>query len=120
LKVCVIDEDRATYAYVSKDFAQVEWFRDVESFLRQLERSAEPVAVVADVQQPDMDGVELVQRLRDLGHTWPVILICEDADVATAVRAIRHGADDFLEKRRLGSLLAVSLRRLLQSDRAAH
>lgn len=60
----------------------------------------EPAAcVVTDVRMPDMDGVEVVQRLRALhGDAWPVIVMTGHADVALAVQLMKSGVADFIEK----------------------
>jgi len=117
VSLTVIDEDSATYACVVNEFATVQWFQCAETFLGQLKDPTVPAVIVADVRLPGMDGVELVQRLRDLGHSAAVVLVCEDADVATAVDAIRHGADDFLEKPISHSMLVNRIRRLLRDKK---
>lgn len=54
--------------------------------------------VVTDVQMPEIDGLELQQRLVAAGCTLPVIIITGHSDVPMAVRALKAGAVDFLEK----------------------
>ena len=51
--------------------------------------------VVTDIRMPDMDGLQLFQRLRDLDAEIPVILITGHGDIATAVQCMREGAYDF-------------------------
>jgi len=60
----------------------------------------EPSAcIITDVRMPDMDGVEVVRRLKDLkGHAWPVIVITGHADVPLAVQMMKAGVVDFIEK----------------------
>ena len=48
--------------------------------------------VVTDIRMPDMDGLQLFQRLRDLDAEIPVILITGHGDIATAVQCMREGA----------------------------
>ncbi len=55
-------------------------------------------AVVADLMMPEMDGIELVGRLREIDRTLPVIVLTANATVERAVEAIRVGATDFLQK----------------------
>ncbi len=54
--------------------------------------------VVTDLRMPGMDGLELVARLHDLEPTLPVIVVTSDSEVATAVAAVRAGANDYLTK----------------------
>jgi two-component system, LuxR family, response regulator FixJ len=54
--------------------------------------------LLLDVQMPDMDGLQLQAQLAALGVELPVIVLTGKADVTTAVRAMKAGAVDFLEK----------------------
>ena len=54
--------------------------------------------MLLDVQMPGMDGLELQARLGDLGVRVPLIVMTGHGDVPTAVRAMKAGAVDFLEK----------------------
>jgi two-component system response regulator FixJ len=51
-----------------------------------------------DVQMPEMDGLELQARLRAMKVTLPVIVMTGQGDVQSAVRAMKAGAVDFIEK----------------------
>jgi two-component system response regulator FixJ len=54
--------------------------------------------ILLDVRMPGMDGLELQRRLGDLGIRLPVIVMTGHGDIATAVRAMKAGAFDFIEK----------------------
>ena len=54
--------------------------------------------VVSDIRMPDMDGLELHQKIRAIDSEIPVILITGHGDIAMAVQAIRDGVYDFIEK----------------------
>jgi two-component system C4-dicarboxylate transport response regulator DctD len=54
--------------------------------------------VVTDIRMPGMDGMTLLGRIRDIDPDIPTILITGHGDVQLAVRAMREGAYDFLEK----------------------
>ncbi len=54
--------------------------------------------LITDLRMPDMDGVELLRRLRDNDTMLPAIVITGNGDVQMAVEAMKHGAIDFIEK----------------------
>ncbi len=55
-------------------------------------------AVVTDIRMPSIDGMTLMRRVRDIDPDIPVILVTGHGDVQLAVRAMREGAYDFIEK----------------------
>jgi two-component system, LuxR family, response regulator FixJ len=57
-----------------------------------------PGCLVSDIRLPGIDGLELLKTLIDRNMPFPVVLITGHADTALAVRAIRAGAVDFVEK----------------------
>jgi len=73
-----------------------------------------PACVISEVRLPDMSGIELIDALRNRGVHSPVILLAADSDVATAVKAMRAGALDFIEKPHVDRLLAWHVGRLLE------
>lgn len=54
--------------------------------------------VLSDIRMPGMDGLTLMSRIREIDAEIPVILITGHGDVQLAVRAMREGAHDFIEK----------------------
>jgi two-component system C4-dicarboxylate transport response regulator DctD len=69
--------------------------------------------VVSDIRMPGMDGMSFLQRVRDLDAEIPVILVTGHGDVQLAVKAMREGAYDFLEKPFTPHQLAAIIRRAL-------
>ena len=57
-----------------------------------------PDALLLDVWLPDIDGLEVLKRIRAGGSDLPVIVISGHGDVEMAVSAVKSGADDFLQK----------------------
>jgi FixJ family two-component response regulator len=56
-----------------------------------------PACVILDLELPDASGIDLQRQLITEDHP-PIIFLTGDGDVPTAVRAIKHGAIDFLIK----------------------
>lgn len=54
--------------------------------------------LVTDLRMPLMSGIELVETLRERGVSMPAIVISAHGDIKQAVRALKCGATDFMEK----------------------
>ncbi|MEA3057576.1 MAG: two-component system, LuxR family, response regulator FixJ [Sphingomonadales bacterium] len=74
--------------------------RTYESGAQLLERSAEldEGCILLDIRMPGMDGLEVQQALQEKGVALPVIIMTGHGDVGLAVRAMKAGAVDFIEK----------------------
>lgn len=68
-----------------------------------------PAPILLDVRMAKMDGMQVLEHLRRERITWPVIMITAHGDVATAVRAVKLGAMEFLEKPLAVNLLEEAL-----------
>ena len=78
--------------------------------------------ILLDLWMPGMDGLEVQTRLRRMGVLLPVIVMTAGGDVQTAVRAMKAGAIDFIEKpfddEALLNAIKASLAPAGQGDRA--
>ncbi len=68
--------------------------------------------VLCDIKMPEMDGIEVLERILDKSQDIPVIMISGHGNIDTAVEAIKKGAYDFIEK-------PLDLNRLLVTVRNA-
>ncbi|AYD67521.1 Fis family transcriptional regulator [Achromobacter spanius] len=93
------DEDlrRANVQTLKLHGMTVDAHNSARSALPTLHRGFDGV-VVTDIRMPDIDGLQLFRRLRDIDPELPVILITGHGDIATAVQCMRDGAYDFLAK----------------------
>jgi two-component system, LuxR family, response regulator FixJ len=72
-------------------------FASSEEFLALADRSMRG-CLLLDVRMPGMSGLELQRALQDHGVALPIIIITGHGDVPMAVRAMKSGASDFIEK----------------------
>lgn len=68
--------------------------------------------ILCDIKMPNMDGLEVLQKLNEISREVPVIMISGHGNIDTAVEAIKKGAYDFIEK-------PLDLNRLLVTIRNA-
>jgi DNA-binding response OmpR family regulator len=61
-------------------------------------RSRRPDLVLLDIRMPEMDGVEVLRRLRALDATLPVVMVTANADVDLARETLHLGALDYVAK----------------------
>lgn len=94
---------------------RVEVYPCAEAFLGAY-RPDRPGCLVADVYMPGMTGVELLETLARNGDFRPAILISGRGDVPTAVRAMKSGAVDFLEKPFEDEALLERVRQCVRMD----
>jgi two-component system, LuxR family, response regulator FixJ len=71
--------------------------------------------LVLDIRMPGMDGLELQARLLELGIALPVIVVTGQGDVESAVRAMKAGAVDYIEKPYSAAVLRAAINTALSS-----
>jgi RNA polymerase sigma factor (sigma-70 family) len=96
----------------------VETFGTAQAFLDAVDETR-PGCVVVDVRLPGMSGLELQHVLAMRSVSPPIIMITGYGDVPTAVRALKAGAFDFIEKPFSRQLLLDRIAEALEVDRAA-
>jgi two-component system response regulator FixJ len=110
--VHLVDDDRAVRRSVA--FMLNTSGHRVESYESGLEllktaRKLEDGCILLDIRMPGMDGLEVQQALHDRGVPMPVIIMTGHGDVGLAVKAMRAGAVDFIEKPFAKETLLASL-----------
>jgi two-component system, LuxR family, response regulator FixJ len=117
--VHVIDDDeglRESLAFLLRTAElKVRSFDTAKAFLEILP-DPDLGCVITDVRMPDMSGIELLRRLKELKIVVPVIVITGHGDIALAVEAMKIGAADFFEKPFDDDLLVASVRAALQQQ----
>lgn len=92
-------------------------FASAEEFARGYTESG-PACLVLDVRMPGTGGLDLFESLAARGLRIPVLFITAHADVPMAVRAMKSGAAEFLEKPFNGQVLLEKIQRAVRDDAA--
>jgi len=120
--VFIVDDDEAVrdslQILLETEGYRTEVYESAIAFLAEYD-AARPGCLVADVRMPDMTGLELQEALIDRRAALPVIIMTGHGDVPMAVRALKAGAVDFIEKPFTDDLLLDSLARALAKVDAA-
>ena len=99
--VHIVDDEaairRSAGFVLKKSGYRVEAWASGVDFLKDVRHATEG-CVLLDVRMPVMDGLEVQKALIDEGVTMPIVLLTGHADVGIAVRAMKAGAVDFIEK----------------------
>jgi len=119
--ICIVESEAPEREALSQLLShlqhEVSAFESAEALLDALDR-LEIAMLVTGLDLPGMNGVELLNELRTRGVQVPAIVVAGDADVATAVGAIRAGAMDFIQKPVIDRILLRRVRdALAQADR---
>lgn len=114
----VIVDDEAQHielmkqAFVSAGYL-VKCFHSAEDFIADLDWIAYVDCIIADAALPGIGGLELLEFVIERYPATPVVITTGHGDIPMAVKAIKHGAFDFIEKpftpERLGGIVAAAL-----------
>lgn len=114
--VHIIDDDEAvrhSLAFLLKTARlDVRTYESATAFLSALP-SVNSGCIITDVRMPEVSGVDLLRRLKELKVRMPVIVITGHGDVQLAVEAMKIGAVDFIEKPFDDDMLLASVRSAL-------
>lgn len=118
--VYVVDDDdamRHSLEWLLKPLGlEVQAFASAAAFLQGYDKTR-IACLVSDVRMPGMSGLELHEELSRSGSPMPVIIITGHGDVPMAVRAMRTGALDFIEKPLNNQILIERINEALRLSR---
>ena len=117
--VFVVDDDPAIRESIALLVSTVglpaETFETANRFLSDYDNA--PGCLVCDIRMPGLSGLELQEELVKQGVTLPVIILSGHGDVPAAVRAMKNGALDFIEKPFNAQLLLEVVQRAISKDK---
>lgn len=117
--IFLVDDDasflRATSRLLKASGFAVKAFASAADFFSQRDPGAVG-CLVADLQMPGMDGLELQAALARTRHPLPILFLTGHGDIHSSVRAMRGGAEDFLVKTAPKAELLDAIRRAVARD----
>src|ERR1700720_262503 len=122
--VHVVDDDTSFRTAIERRLKhagyEVETYSSAQHLLDRLPGVEEPGCILLDVQMPGLSGLELQNRLVELGSILPIVFVTGHSDIPTTVRAIRAGADDFLTKPIPSEQMIAAIERAMARYDLAH
>ncbi len=117
--VFIVDDDPSCLRWVSRLLRAAGYavltFNSAQAFLDKVTPEMAG-CVIADLQMPGMNGLELQEALGKTSNPLPVIFLTGRGDIPTTVSAMRSGAEDFLTKRVGKEELLAAVERALERD----
>jgi len=119
--VHIVDDDEPTRTAMARLVAteglEVRTYPGAAELLEAL-RPGEPGCIVLDLQMPGVNGLQLQAKIAERDDPLPVIFLTGHGQIPDSVRAIQHGAIDFLTKPAEGAVLLAAIARALAQDAA--
>ncbi|HLW26297.1 MAG TPA: response regulator FixJ [Kiloniellales bacterium] len=119
-EIFIVDDDPAVRdslaVLLEVEGYRVRVFDSAESFLEAWTPQLQG-GLLLDVRMPGMDGLELLERLNKLGNHLPVVVMTGHGDVPLAVRSMKLGALDFIEKPLSDTLLLEAVRTMIAYEK---
>ena len=118
-RILVIDDERSIRNTL-KDILEFEKYQVelAEDGFKALEllKSNDFDVILCDIKMPGMDGIEVLQKIEELKHDTPVIMISGHGNIDTAVESIKKGAFDYIEKPLDLNRLLITLRNAMDKS----
>ena len=100
-KIWIVDDDKSIRwvleKALSKDDVQITCFSDPRQVLEKIKQET-PDVIISDVRMPGIDGISLLEQVKEKAPDIPVIIMTAYSDLDRAVSAFREGAFEYLSK----------------------
>ncbi|MCK4658534.1 MAG: sigma-54-dependent Fis family transcriptional regulator [Phycisphaerae bacterium] len=119
-KILIIDDEHSLVHTLEMELGDMgHECHCAETVARALEilEKLDPDLAIVDIKLPDGDGIDLIRRLRADDRRFPIVVLTAFASIPSAVKAMREGADDYVEKPVDLDRLTFILKRNLETER---
>jgi FixJ family two-component response regulator len=122
--VHVVDDDTSFRTAIERRLKhagyEVQTYSSAQHLLDRLPAVEEPGCILLDVQMPGLSGLELQNRLLELGSILPIVFVTGHSDIPKTVQAIKAGAEDFLTKPIPSEQMIAAIERAMARYDLAH
>jgi len=119
--IVVVDDDEGTCRALARSLScngyRVRTYTRAREYLAERDQ-LDAACVLADINMPELDGLSMYEEERSEGYEVPTVFVTGCVDVRTAVRAMKDGALDLLEKPVDESVLLATIEAAIQRSRA--
>ncbi|MDC7221327.1 MAG: winged helix-turn-helix domain-containing protein [Spirochaetales bacterium] len=123
MKILLIEDDRGIGSFIQKGFEQeghsLDWAERGDDGLM-MGLSGEYEAVILDLMLPGMEGLDVLNELRNGGKNFPVLILSAKQTVDDRVTGLKAGGDDYLTKPFAFSELLVRIETLVRRAGSGH
>lgn len=117
MKLLIVEDDRAIREALKEGLEDEKYAVDVaedgqEGYLTA--QASDYDVIIMDVMMPEMDGFEVVKKLREDGNSTPILMLTAKSEVEDTVAGLDFGADDYLAKPFNFEVLLARIRALLR------
>jgi DNA-binding response OmpR family regulator len=99
MKVLVVEDEAKIASFIVKGLVGAGYETEhVATGAEAIQRAPDADVIVLDLGLPDLDGIEVIRRIREQDLETQVIVLTARAELADRVQGLEHGADDYLVK----------------------
>jgi DNA-binding response OmpR family regulator len=118
-------EDDATFSYIIKNSLELSGKYEIQTASNgkeglEMYRSFDPDVIVADIEMPILDGMEMIKKIRDRNESIPILLATGRSNVQNVLKGYELNADNFIKKpyipEELDAHIQAVLRRIKKSS----
>jgi two-component system response regulator AtoC len=121
-RILIADDDAAIRTLL-RDFLDAAGYETLEARsgreVLQAAATAEPELLLLDLRMPDIDGIEIMRRLKERGTSVPVVVMTAYGTSSSAIQAIQLGAFDYITKPFELEDVLLTIQRFFEHDRLA-
>ncbi len=119
--ILVVDDDRSVRSYLSDFLAScgygVEIAESGDQAVARLSAGLAPSLMILDIVMPGIDGIEVLESVKKINSTIPVIILSAAGQTKTVVDAMKMGASDFLVKPFEEQELEIAIENVLEKQK---